>query len=292
MNIKGIIPALVTPFHEDFSIDYDAIKRLVNFEIERGAEGFYVCGSTAECFLMTGEERKRIVEIVTQEVNGRVPIIAQVGNIGTAMAVDLARHAASCGVSAVSSVPPFYFKFSVDEIASYYAAISDAAQKPLVIYSIPAFSGVNITHDNIKTIIDASGAEGLKYTSYDLFELERIHRAHPELTLFNGHDEVYANALPIGLSGAIGSTFNLMPGKYKAIREAYEKGDQAAVSQKQAKVNVLIDTLIAAGVNPGIKYLLTKFGVMDFGGCRPPFGAITEEKKALLDAVADEIFAN
>ena len=178
------------------------------------------------------------------------------------------------------------------ETASYYAAISDAAQKPLVIYSIPAFSGVNITHDNIKTIIDASGAEGLKYTSYDLFELERIHRAHPELTLFNGHDEVYANALPIGLSGAIGSTFNLMPGKYKAIREAYEKGDQAAVSQKQAKVNVLIDTLIAAGVNPGIKYLLTKIGVMDFGGCRPPFGAITEEKKALLDAVADEIFAN
>lgn len=290
MNIKGIIPALVTPFNEDESINFDALRALVNRCIDKGAEGFYICGSTAECFLMTPEERKSIVECITREVDGRVPIIAQVGNIGTAMAEDLARHAASCGVSAVSSVPPFYFKFSVDELAAYYAAIRKASgDLPLIIYSIPALSGVSITCKDIGKIIEASGAEGLKYTSYDLFELERIRRANPGLTIFNGHDEVYANAMPIGIDGAIGSTFNLMPWKYKAIREAYEKNDMAKVSELQSKVNVLIDALIQAGVNPGIKYLLSKRGI-PCGNCRRPFAPLSEEKKALLDSIENDVF--
>lgn len=290
MNIKGIIPALVTPFKEDHSINYSALRQLVNQLIDSGADGFYVCGSAAECFLMTAEERKSIVETVVTEADGRVPIIAQIGNIGTAQAVELAKHAADSGVSAVSSVPPFYFKFSVPEIASYYEAIAKASDLPLVIYSIPAFSGVAITHDNIKTILDASGAKGLKYTSYDLFELERIHRAFPELTVFNGHDECFANALPVGINGAIGSTFNLMPHKYKAIQAAYERGDNSAVAAMQADVNKIIDILIKAGVNPGIKYLLSKRGI-PCGDCRPPFGKLTEKVMKLLDSIEEKIFA-
>lgn len=290
MNIKGIIPALVTPFHDDHSINYDALRQLVNRLIEQGADGFYVCGSTAECFLMTAEERKSIVETVVKETDGRVPIIAQIGNIGTAQAVELAKHAADAGATAVSSVPPFYFKFSIPEIASYYEAISKAADLPLVIYSIPAFSGVAITHENIKTILDASGAQGLKYTSYDLFELERIHRAFPELTVFNGHDECFANALPVGINGAIGSTFNLMPGKYKDIQAAYEKGDNIAAAAMQADVNAIIDVLIKTGVNPGIKYLLSKRGI-PCGDCRPPFGKLTKEAAVLLDSIEEKVFA-
>lgn len=290
MNIKGIIPALVTPFREDFSVNHGALRDLVDRLIDQGADGFYICGSTAECFLMRAEERKSVVETVMKQVDGRIPVIAQIGNIATEQAVELAQHAAFCGVSAVSSVPPFYFKFSIQEIAAYYEAIAKAAKIPLVIYSIPAFSGVAITHDNIRTILDASGAEGLKYTSYDLFELERIRRANPDLTIFNGHDECFANALPIGIQGAIGSTFNLMPQKYKAVKAAYDRGDNAAVSTMQADINRIIDVLIQTGVNPGIKYLLTKQGI-PCGDCRPPFGKLTEQSKRLLDSIEAEVFA-
>lgn len=290
MNMKGIIPALVTPFKDDFSIDHDALRLMIDHHIANGVDGFYICGSTAECFLLTQDERKSLVETIVNHTAGRVPITAQIGNIGTAMAVDLAQHAAATGVDAVSSVPPFYFKFSVSELASYYEAIAKASNLPVIIYSIPAFSGVAITHENIKTILDASGAEGLKYTSYDLFELERIHRAYPDLKLFNGHDEVFANALPIGLTGAIGSTFNVMPQKYQRIKAAYERGDNAAAAQMQADTNVLIDALIKTGVNAGIKYLLTKRGI-PCGNCRPPFGQLTEENKALLDSIADQVLA-
>lgn len=290
MNIKGIIPALITPFREDFSIDHDALSRLVEREIEGGADGFYVCGSTAECFLLTAEERKAVVETVVKAADRRVPIIAQIGNIGTAQAVELAKHAADAGVDAVSSVPPFYFKFSVDEIAGYYEAIAKAAGLPVVVYSIPAFSGVAITSDNLRKIIDASGAEGLKYTAQDLFELERIRRANPELTIFSGYDEIMASALPIGIDGSIGSTFNVMLPKYKALVEAYKRGDNAAVSAKQTEVNRVIDVLIKVGVNPGIKYLLTKEGI-PCGHCRPPFGQLTKENMELLDSISEGLWA-
>lgn len=289
MKIRGIIPALVTPFNEDWSVNYSALRALVNRLIENGAGGFYVCGSTAECFLLSDAERMKVMEVVTEETNGRVPVIAHVGNISTATAVQYAKHAASCGVSAVSSVPPFYYKFSLEEIGDYYAGISDAVDLPLIVYSIPAFSGVAVTADNLEQITGRCNAAGLKYTSYDLFELEKIHRKYPDLKLYNGHDEVYVNALPIGLAGAIGSTFNVMPHRYISIKNAYERGDMNKASVLQAETNELIQTLINTGVNAGIKYLLTKSGI-PCGDCRPPFAKLDESKRKLLDEIYDRVF--
>lgn len=289
MKIQGIIPALVTPFNEDWSVNYSALRALVNRLIENGAGGFYVCGSTAECFLLSDAERMKVMEVVTEETNGRVPVIAHVGNISTATAVQYAKHAASCGVSAVSSVPPFYYKFSLEEIGDYYAGISDAVDLPLIVYSIPAFSGVAVTADNLEQITGRCNAAGLKYTSYDLFELEKIHRKYPDLKLYNGHDEVYVNALPIGLTGAIGSTFNVMPHRYISIKNAYESGDMNKASVLQAETNELIQILINTGVNAGIKYLLTKSGI-PCGDCRPPFAKLDESKRKLLDEIYDRVF--
>lgn len=289
MKIRGIIPALVTPFNEDWSVNHSALRALVNRLIENGAGGFYVCGSTAECFLLSDAERMKVMEVVTEETNGRVPVIAHVGNISTATAVQYAKHAASCGVSAVSSVPPFYYKFSLEEIGDYYAGISDAVDLPLIVYSIPAFSGVAVTADNLEQITGRCNAAGLKYTSYDLFELEKIHRKYPDLKLYNGHDEVYVNALPIGLAGAIGSTFNVMPHRYISIKNAYERGDVNKASVLQAETNELIQTLINTGVNAGIKYLLTKSGI-PCGDCRPPFAKLDESKRKLLDEIYDRVF--
>lgn len=288
MNIQGIIPALVTPFNEDHSVNYSALRALVNRLIDNGVGGFYVCGSTAECFLLSDAERMKVMEVVTEETNGRVPVIAHVGNISTATAVEYAKHAASCGVSAVSSVPPFYYKFGLEEIGDYYASISDAVDLPLIVYSIPAFSGVAVTADNLDKITGRCNAAGLKYTSYDLFELEKIHRKYPDLKLYNGHDEVFVNALPIGLTGAIGSTFNIMPHRYMSIKKAFEAGDMEKASALQAETNEFIQTLISTGVNQGVKYLLTKSGI-PCGDCRPPFGTLDDSKKALLDSFYERV---
>ncbi len=286
MKINGIIAALVTPYNEDKTVNYDVLKEMVEHHIAKGVNGFYVCGSTAECFLLSEDERKKILEVVVKTANGRVPVISHVGNIATHQAVALAEHAAKTGADAISSVTPFYYKFSLDEIAKYYESISKAADKPLIVYNFPAFSGVSLTADNLHTVLDASGAEGLKYTSYDLFELERIHRTYPKLSIFNGHDEVYANALPIGINGAIGSTFNVMPQKYHKILEAYDKG--LRTEQLQAEVNDIIDVFIKCGVNQSIKYLLTKEG-LPCGNCREPFSPLSDESKKKLDNIFEKV---
>lgn len=289
MKVAGIIPALITPFDNDYEVNYSSLRRLVNRLLDQGVGGFYVCGSTAECFLLSDEERMKIIEVVTEEVNGRVGVIAHVGNINQRKAIEYARHAQSCGVTAVSSVPPFYYKFKKEEIANYYAAISDAVDLPMIIYCIPALSGVTLTVDDISNIMQVSNAQGLKYTAYDLFELEKIRRRHPDLKIFFGRDEMFCSALPLGLTGAIGSTYNVMPQKYIAIQKAYEEGNMKLAAQIQSEANAILEVLIQNDTKSSMKYLLTKNGI-DCGGARPPVIALDDAKKAALDEIYSLIF--
>lgn len=286
MNISGIMPALVTPYKKDGEVNLPELKKLVRTLLEDGAEGFYVCGSTGECFMLRDDERKSIIEAVTQEVNGRVPVIAHVGTIWADQAADLAKHAASCGVTAVSSVPPFYYKFSFEEIVDYYKILSDSTDLPVVIYNFPAFSGVSINSQNIGEIIGQCRVGGLKYTDHNLFELEKIRRKFPDLTIMYGHDEVLLNALPIGISGAIGSTFNAMTPKYKRVMNAYYAGNLEEASKIQHEASSIVEMLVKVGVFRGVKYLLTKKGI-ECNGCRKPFRELTEEEKQFLDQIAD-----
>lgn len=280
--LRGVIPALVTPFDKNNKVDHGALRALVEHLIGKGVNGFYACGSTGECFLMTEEERMETAKTIIEATRGRVPVAVQVGNIATDSAVRLAKQAAADGADYISSVPPFYFQFSLDEIARYYSTISDATDKPMIIYNIPAFSGVSLNTKNMKTITDNCDVWGLKYTAYDLFELEKIRRAFPALNIFYGHDELFLNSLPIGTSGAIGSTFNVMSERYQEIKKAYDNGDLQGASKMQSEVNKAIEAMISCGVMPSIKYILSKQGI-PCGDCRQPFSKVTEEQKVLLN---------
>ena len=284
MNFKGIIPALITPFDERHEVNYTSLRRLVNRLIDQGVGGFYVCGSTGECFLMDDDERKQIVEVVTEEVHGRVGVVVHVGSINVRKAVEYARHAQSCGADGVSSVPPFYFKFKLPEIANYYGAISDAVDVPLIIYNIPSLSGVALTADDIPVIRNKANVMGIKYTSYDLYELEKIKRKIPDLKLYYGHDEMFCSALPIGLTGAIGSTYNVMAKKFISIQNAFEKGNTEEAFRLQAEANTVLDAMLKGDVKAGAKYMLSKAGV-PCGDMRPPFLPLSEAEKSALDAV-------
>lgn len=289
MNIKGIIPALITPFDSNGEVSYASIRKLVNRLIEQGAGGFYVCGSTGEAFLLSDEERMKIMEVVTEEVNGRVGVVAHVGSINQRKAIEYAKHAQSCGVTAVSSVPPFYYKFKKEEIASYYAAISDSVDVPMIIYNIPALAGVTLTADDITNIMKVCNVGGLKYTSYDLYQLDIIRREHPDLKIYYGRDEMLCSALSLNPAGSIGATFNVMPHKFMAIQKAFEEGDIELASKLQGEANAILEILIKNDTKSSMKYLLTKHGI-DCGGARPPFMPLDDKKKAILDEIYPLLF--
>ncbi len=283
-QIKGIIPALITPYASDGSVNRASLEALVEKTLADGVDGFYVAGSTAETFLLSNDERKKLIEIVTSCINGRAFVICHVGSISTATAVEFARHAASVGVDAVSAIPPFYYNFTTQEIVGYYQDIASATNLPLILYNFPAFSGVTIDHVSAPELFSDPRIIGIKHTSLNLHQLERIKQANPDFICLSGHDEVFLPALSVGADGAIGSTYNFMAGLFVDIRNAFQSGDMARARQLQNIANDVIDRVSAAGVFSATKFLLELSGI-SCGPCRKPFKPLTEAQQQSLREV-------
>lgn len=273
-NIRGIFSALITPMRADESIDYDMIGRLVERQIAQGVGGFYCCGSSGEALLLSLEERKRIVSTVLKVVDGRVPVIAHVGTIRTANAVELASSAYSAGVAAVSMIPPYCYKFSQDEIIGYYEDIVAKSGAPVIIYNIPQFTGVSFTKDNARRLLENPKVVGVKHTSTDLYALERMRSAFPDKVHFNGFDEMFLSALAAGADSAIGTTVNLFAPRFNSIRRLFLQGSMAQALVEQEKVNQGVELFVCHGIFNAVKYAFSLEGLA-CGQCRAPFRPLT-----------------
>ena len=212
--------------------------------------GFYVNGSTSEVFLLSHDERLRLIEAVAEHVAGRVRLIAHVGAISTSEAADLAWHACALGVDAVSSVAPFYYNFSLDEITRYYLDIADASTAPVLVYNIPAFSGVKMTFESIAGLLSDPRILGVKHTSSDFYLLERIKHSFPDRLVYNGYDEMFLSGIAAGADGGIGSTFNVMAEKFIRILDLFNAGDIAGAREEQKRVNNIIGAMVATRRHP------------------------------------------
>ena len=284
-RFKGIFTALLTPFDENDQVNTKALCELIEYNLKQGVTGFYVCGSTAEVFMLTDEERLHIMKTVSEYAKGRCTLIAHVGCISTKQAIKFAKAAEEMGYDAVSSVSPFYYKFSFAEIKKYYFDIVDAVNLPMFIYNFPAFSGVNLTVDNIKEFLDDDRFIGVKHTSNDYFALEQFKAAFPNKIVYNGYDEMCLAGLSMGADGAIGSTFNFMADKFVKIRELVANNDMAAARKIQQEANAIVQALCEVGVMQGEKAVLDALG-FNFGPARAPFAPLSaEQKQGLLDKV-------
>lgn len=284
-KFKGIFTALLTPFDKNGQVNEESLAAALAYNLKMGIKGFYVCGSTGEAFLLTEEERIRIMRFVAQQVRGRATLIAHVGCISTDASVRLAREAEKWGYDAISSVAPFYYKFSFSEIKSHYFGIVDRVGLPMLVYNFPAFSGVNLTVDNIGEFLRDDRFIGVKHTSQDYFALESFKSAFPDKVIYNGYDEMCLAGLAMGADGAIGSTYNFMGDKFVRMQEAVNNGDLTLARKLQHEANIIISALCRVGVMVGEKDIMTALGI-DFGQPRPPFAPLREEqRKGLLDTV-------
>ncbi|MGL4738067.1 MAG: dihydrodipicolinate synthase family protein [Cellulosilyticaceae bacterium] len=225
-SIKGVIPAMLTLFDENEEIDIKRTESLVDFLLERDVDGFYLTGSTGEGFLMTGEERKKVVETVINRVAGRKPIIVHVGDIGTKKSIELAKHAYEAGADAVSSVPPFYWKFSEQDIYNYYKDLAEATPLPMIVYNVP-LAGLMGT-DLIVKLAQLENVKGLKFTGKDHDQMSHLKDILGErFMIYSGCDEMSFSGLSLGTDGIIGSFYNVMPELFKGIAKAVQNGELA-----------------------------------------------------------------
>ncbi|WP_309082796.1 N-acetylneuraminate lyase [Chelativorans sp.] len=284
-KLEGIFSALLTPFSEDESIDRRSIAPLIDFQVRLGVDGVYVGGSSGEAMLQSLEERAAYLSQVAEAAGGRLKLIAHVGTIATRDALSLAEAAAKTGYQAISAIPPFYYDFSRPEVMAHYRALADASGLPLIVYNFPARTS-SFTLAELVELLSHSNIIGIKHTSSDMFQLERIRNAAPEAIVYNGYDEMCLAGLAMGAQGAIGTTYNFMGDVFVALRAAAAAGRLEEARKLQVMANRVVQVLIKVGVMPGSKALLEIMGV-PCGHSRRPFRRIEPaDTAALREAIA------
>lgn len=284
-DIKGVIPAMVTCFDENEQIDEKRTRELTNYLIDAGVDGLYLTGSTGETFLMTLEERKRVVEIVQDEVAGRVPVIVHVGDIGTYKSIQLAKHAQEAGADAISSVPPFYWRFNEESIISYYTDITNSVDIPMIVYNIP-LAGL-MGYDTVEKLLQIPGVDGVKYTATTHYEITQIKTDFPDCMVYSGADEMATSGFLAGADGIIGSFYNILPEIFIDIYNATLKEDFATARDLQAQASSFILACLDYDYLPLMKRISAWDG-RDIGYSRRPFKKFTKEEEKEIKGVLKE----
>lgn len=280
MKHKFLVP-IITPFNADETVNYDALGKLTKKLLADGADGIYASGSSAECFALSEEERKKTLETVIKAADGAF-VMAHVGCIGTRNAMELARHAKTAGADAIASVPPFYFAYPFDGIVGYYSDLASVGL-PVTVYSMPSATR-KLTIPEYRKLMEIKGVDSIKFTDSDYFVMEQI-IADTGAEVYSGKDECFLSAISMGAKGAIGTTFNFMLEKYLNIYKLYGEGNMAQALEVQTAANAVtacaLENLMSA-----TKYLIKlKYGI-ECGSGRKPFLPLSADHKKKLDDIA------
>ena len=279
-DLKGIYTALLTPFCKDGEVNEKELVRLIKHNLNLGVDGFYVCGSTAEALMLSAEQRKQIMRIVRDNAEG-ARLIAHIGSLNESEAHELGAYARELNYDLISSVAPFYYKFSISEIRDYYIRLAESSGMKMLVYHMPAFSGVGMGFEDMSSFLGDDRFAGIKYTSGDFFTMERCKALYPDKLIFNGYDEMLMSGLAMGADGGIGSTYNFMADKFVLIRKLFLEGKAEEARRVQNEANRIITVLCKIGVMQAEKEIMNQLG-MEFGDCRPPFSKISDDNKRLI----------
>lgn len=285
--VKGVAPALVTPFEKDGTILTGSLTATIDMLYSQGASGFYICGSTGEGPVLTVNQRKITAEATVEANDGRGIVINHVGAASPFDAFELAKHARECGCDAVSSVVPnFYYKYNEDEIVDYYKRLADAAGLPVIAYAQNLLQGDGVSL--MKRLIEVDGVIGVKYTLSDYYSMHRIKEINGgDINVINGSDEMFICGLSMGADAGIGSTYNLMCAEYVRLFNQFHAGDLDGAKATQYKVNKVVEILIKYGVIRSIKYVLGELGIPSGEASYPATPLSDEEKRMLIKDLTD-----
>jgi len=281
----GVLPAILTPMDAEGRFVPEMMERLCAALYSCDVDGVYVCGQTGEGLQQPVAQRKLVVETTVRATPPGKMVMAHIGAASTADAVELARHAESCGAHSISSLPPGG-SYSIDEVNSYYAAIASSTSLPLFIYFFPGFAARPGGYDDLMRLCEIRGVAGLKFTSTDLFTMWKLKRAGA--TIFNGFDEIFVAGLAMGADGGIGTFYNVVPEWFVAIHRLSKEGKWDEARAMQSRVNAVIELGLQYPAHAATKEMLGWQGV-PCGDCRAPRANLTAEQRRTLWAKMEEM---
>lgn len=289
-ELKGIYPAIMTPFDARGAVSETGLRRLVRHALEVGVNGFYVCGGGGEGLLLTVPERQQVLEIVLDAVQGKVPVIAHVGAFQNPDAVSLARHAGRAGADAVASMPPAYFyQPDLDGLVEFYRQVAEAAERPVLAYNIPGRIPLNLDTRTFERLIRIPGVVGLKDSSGNLAQITLTAAIDDgRITVFNGEDQVLWYGLMAGCVGGIGSTYPVMLKVFVNLYQAFLDRDLDRGLELQRGINRTVRVLTGFNVLGALKQIL-KWLDLDSGDPRPPNPPLAPDEARQLKLSLEKI---
>jgi N-acetylneuraminate lyase len=260
--IKGIFPALVTPFKTDGRLDYETFETLIDRIYNAGVHGLFVGGNMGEWYTQTLEERKRIAEEAVIHSKGRGEVILHVGCTRMEDAVELAKFGEKLDVRAIASLPPYHVRLSEKDLISYYRNLSEVTSLPLFIYYHPALTGYQLSPGLFQMVESTPNIAGIKYTDYDLLNLTNLIELREKgLSIMDGHDQILFPSLLLGASGGIGSFYNIIPKAFVKLYKSMIEGDMDFARDLQKQINEFIGVIKRSALIPSFKYILHLNGI-------------------------------
>jgi 4-hydroxy-tetrahydrodipicolinate synthase len=234
-KIGGLFTALITPFDDKGRVDVERMSELVRFQISKGVDGLYPCGSTGLGPMLSPYERKAVAEAVIEEASGKIPVVVQVGSADTASSIELAKHAEKTGATAVASLTPYYYKLGDRAVFKHFESISKSVGIPTFAYNIPQFTGNNLLPSTVIAMAKAGIIAGVKDSSRDFLHLLDLLDAVPEdFVVMNGTEEYGLFALFSGADGLVSGGASALPEVFKSLVAAHREAsyDEALAAQK------------------------------------------------------------
>ena len=281
--------AIITPFHEDGSINYDQLKKLVDYHCENGTDSIVICGTTGESATMTEEEHLECIKRTIDFTAGRIPVIAGTGSNCTATAVELSREAAKAGADGLLVVTPYYNKATQKGLIEHYKAIAREADAPIIMYSVASRTGCNIEPATVAALVkEVDNIVGVKEASGNISQVAKIMQlTQGDIDLYSGNDDQIVPILALGGKGVISVLSNVAPRETPEICAKFFAGDIAGSRELQLKAIPLINALFSE-VNPiPVKKAVSLMG-MEAGGLRMP---LTEMEEANVQKLAQAMRA-
>ncbi|MFS2116214.1 4-hydroxy-tetrahydrodipicolinate synthase, partial [Herbaspirillum frisingense] len=250
LHFKGIVPALITPLTPDEEIDEAGLRTLVDRLIEAGVHGLFVLGTNGEFISLSEAEKLRVARIAVDQARGRVPVIAGTGAYATREVIALNSKMQDQGIEAVSVITPYFNGATQAELFKHYDSIARATSLPVMLYTIPAKTGVQLNIDTVRRLSEIPNIRGIKDSGGDFDRLlQLINLKREDFAVFTGTDSMILWTLMAGGDGAVAATTNAVPSVVMSIWNNFHKGDIAAARQAQEALRPLRDAF-ALGTLP------------------------------------------
>ena len=257
--------ALITPFKEDGSVDYDALLRLVDYQLENGTDFLCVLGTTAETPTLTKEEKEKVKRTIIDRVDGRLPILLGVGSNSTQAVVDSVKNDDMTGVDALLVVVPYYNKPSQEGIYQHYKAVAEATELPIVLYNVPGRTGVNMTAETtLRLANDFENIVAIKEASGNIAQMDEIIKNKPEgFDVISGDDGITFPLITLGAVGVISVLGNAFPSEFSRMIQLALEGDYANALPIHHKFAEMCNLLFVDGNPAGVKAMLSIMGMVE-----------------------------